>query len=109
MRKKDPIEQAVELLAKLLKKGNDLEAAMVIMHDKGVAPMAMVISLTKILDVSLEEADEIVLNSKAYSDVKEDTLRTRNMAYGIFMDEADEIIQEPNGRKRLRFDLDKEE
>jgi len=109
MKKKMSTSKANKLLAKLMKQGDDLESAMAKMRKKGIAPMEVVISLTKVLGMSIEEADKSLLNSIAYGDLKKETLQLRDMAHGIFMDEADEIIQEPNGKIMLKFDLDKED
>ncbi len=108
-RKKKPMEEAVKLLDRLMKEGNSIEAAMVEMRKKGIASMEVVISLTKVLHMSFEEADETVLYSRAYGDIKDETLRLRGMAHGVFMDEADEIIRKPDGKTVLRFDLEKED
>ena len=109
MRKKKHTDKAAEVLAKLMKEGHDLEAAMAKMRTRGIAPMEMVISLTKVLNMSLDEADKVLLNSDAYGDIKTETLQLRRIGHETLMEQADEIIEKPNGEIVLEFDLEEEE
>ena len=109
MKKNRSVEKAVNLLSKLLKRGNDINTAIGEMLKRGIPALEISISLTRVLDMSLEEADKTLLNSEAFSHLREETIKFREMAHGVLMDEADEIIQEPDGNKILRFDLDEED
>jgi hypothetical protein len=108
--KRSEKEKSVKLLRKLLKKHNDdLEIVLLAMRKKKASTICLVHALSEVLNISMEEADNIFINSEAFKDLKEETLKLRKMFNDVLAEGADDIVEGEDGKTYCVYDLSKVE
>ena len=84
-----------EITTSLLKDGQ-IEAALKLMREAGLSQVACLRACREVLDLSLAEADHMVLYSETWADQLENNFRLRD-AFLEALDELDAQDKEPGG------------
>lgn len=85
---------------------NNIEEALLALKNQGASQMESVRIIKNSLGLLLTQADNIVLNSKAWLATKEETLKLRNELFDDLEKLADDVKVEVN-KKTITFKLDK--
>ena len=64
-------------------------------------------AISKVLNISHDEADELLMNSKAFADQKKWTLQLRQEIWKGFKEDSDGIVIDDEGQERIHVDLTK--
>lgn len=79
------------------------------MRKKGITPADVVFALSDVLNIPLAEADQILLNSQAFREVREETLQMREALINAFEEDADYAFDTPDGKRMIHIDLEEDE
>jgi len=101
--------RAIKILQKSLAKGSDIEIAIGTMRKKSVTPANVVSAISEVLHIPIAEADQILLNSQAFQEVREETLQMREALMNAFEEDADYAFDTPDGHRIIHVDLENEE
>lgn len=63
----------------MLDNGNDLDKSMALLRKKGIGPGEMQIAIARVMNISLRDADKILLNSAVWADIRSNTMKIRKV------------------------------
>ncbi len=70
-------------------------------------PSDVVFALSEALSISNDEADRMLLNSEAFQEMRDETIKMREAMMKAFEEDADEAFDTPDGRRIIHIDLTK--
>jgi len=100
-------KRAIKILQKSLAKNPDVECAIETLRKKKVTPSDAATALSEVLDVPLSEADHLLMNSRAFQEMKQATLEIREAFIDAFEKDSDYAYDAPHGNRVIHIDLGK--
>lgn len=102
----DKINEGIRDFQQISSEHNNLENVLCEMRSRGYSFFETVIALAENAGIDRDEADKMVLESQAWNDLKEKTLKVRNEAMQI-MTEGDDVFEDEQGNIAAKTDLTK--